>query len=118
MTTKIQKFTSNSASIRVNYLIRQAREEAMRGDHATAVEYLMKAVGMESRHPEAFALLGDCYDYLGQHEQAVANYDQALRIDPNHADAWFSKGMSLKSIGRDEEATQCIARSIELYCGR
>ena len=103
---------------RAEHLIRQAQEESMRGDHAAAVERLRKAVDMEPQHPEAFALMGDCCDYLGQHEQAIASYDQAIRIDPYHADAWFNKGMSLKSVGRDAEATQCIAKSIELYCGR
>lgn len=113
-TRKTQGFSSNGAT----RLIRQARDRAMGGDLTTAVEYLMRAVAMEPEHPEAFALLGDCYDELGEHDQAIASYDQALKIDPHHADAWFSTGMSLRSIGRDEEATQCIARSIELYCGR
>jgi tetratricopeptide (TPR) repeat protein len=94
---EMQTFNFN----RAEHLIRQAQEESMRGDHAAAVERLRKAVDMEPRHPGAFALMGDCCDYLGQHEQAIAN-----------------KGMSLKSVGRDAEATQCIAKSIELYCGR
>ncbi|MFA7197844.1 MAG: tetratricopeptide repeat protein [Methanoculleus sp.] len=114
ITRKTQDFSFNGATC----LIRQARDRAMGGDLATAVEYLMRAVAMEPQYSEAFALLGDCYDELSEHDQAIASYDQALRIDPHHADAWFNKGMSLRSIGRDEEAAQCIARSIELYCGR
>ena len=100
------------------HLIREAQEKSMRGDHAAAVDCLRKAVDMEPQHSGAFALMGDCWDYLGQHAQAIASYDQAIRIDPYHADAWFNKGMSLKSVGRDTEATECIAKSIELYCGR
>jgi len=114
----MQKFNFNGASNGTDYLIRQAREKSMGGDHITAVEYLKRAVDMEPQHPEVFALMGDCCDYLGQHEQAIAHYDQAIRIDPYHADAWFNKGMTLKSVGRNTEATQCIAKSIELYCGR
>ena len=110
---EMQTFNFNT-----EHLIRQAQEKSMRGDHAAAVECLRKAIDMEPQHPGAFALMGDCCDYLGQHEQAIASYDQAIRIDPYHADAWFNKGMSLRSVGRDAEATQCIAKSIELYCGR
>lgn len=63
-------------------------------------------------------MLGDCHDCPGQYEQAIAYYSRALGIDPDHADAWFNKGMTLKVFGRTEEAVQCIEKSIELYCGR
>ena len=113
----MQKFSFSGVPSRADYMIRQAQEKSFGGDHMTAVELMMKVVDMEPQYPEAFALMGDCYDYLGQHEQAIANYDRALTIDPYHADAWFNKGMSLQSVGRSTEATQCIEKSIELYCG-
>ncbi|HOC83844.1 MAG TPA: tetratricopeptide repeat protein [Methanoculleus sp.] len=114
----MQKYDFTGASNGADCLVRQAREKSMHGDHTAAVEYLMEAVDIEPKHPEAFALMGDCCDYLGQYEQAIANYDRALELDPYHADAWFNKGMSLRSIGRNIEAVQCIEKSIELYCGR
>ena len=41
-----------------------------------------------------------------------------FRLIRGNADAWFNKGMSLKKIGQTKEATQCIEKSIDLYCGR
>jgi len=108
----------NGFSDRANYLVRQAQEKAMTGDHETAVNYLKEVVDMEPKHVAAFTMLGDCHDCLGQHEQAIAYYSQALEMDPFHADAWFNKGMTLKALGQADEATKCIERSIELYCGR
>ncbi len=98
------------------YLIRQAREKAMGGDHATAINYLKQAIASNPRYAEAYTLLGDCQDCIGKNEDAIASYNQALAIDPCHADAWFNKGMSLKKIGQSKEGSQCIERSIDLYC--
>lgn len=114
----MQIFGQNGVSLEANYLVRQAQEKAMSGDHHAAVETLKKVISIDPSHSGAFAMLGDCTDCLGHHEEAIAYYDQALRIDPYHADAWFNKGMSLKSIGRGREATECIEKSVELYCGR
>lgn len=100
------------------YLLRHAQENAMKGDHTIAVNYLRKAIEIYPRYAEAYILLGNCQDCINQTEDAISAYDKALQIDPEHADAWFNKGMSLKKIGKTKEATQCIEKSINLYCGR
>jgi len=101
-----------------DYLVRQAREKAMAGDHINAVNYLKNAIEANPRYTEAYTLLGNCQDCLGQNEEAIASYDKALQIDPGHAEAWFNKGMSLKKTGQIKESLQCIEKSIDLYCGR
>ena len=101
-----------------DYLVRQAREKAMAGDHINAVNYLKNAIAANPRYTEAYTLLGNCQDCLGQNEEAIASYDKALQIDPGHAEAWFNKGMSLKKTGQIKESLQCIEKSIDLYCGR
>ncbi|MCK9591543.1 MAG: tetratricopeptide repeat protein [Methanoregula sp.] len=108
----------NGAFGEAEYLVRQAQERAMAGDHTTAINYLMKAIDKNPGYPEAYTLLGNCQDCLDRKEDAIASYDKALQIDPSHADAWFNKGMSLKKLGKTKEATQCIEKSIDLYCGR
>jgi tetratricopeptide (TPR) repeat protein len=101
-----------------DYLVKEAREKAMAGDHITAVNYLKKAIETNPRYTEAYTLLANCQDCLGQNEEAIASYDKALQIDPGHADAWFNKGMILKKTGQIKESVQCIEKSIDLYCGR
>ncbi|MDD1700478.1 MAG: tetratricopeptide repeat protein [Methanoregula sp.] len=100
------------------YLVRQAQERAMAGDHAAAVNFLIKAIDKHPRYTEAYTLLGNCQDCLDKKEDAIASYNKALQIDPGHAEAWFNKGMILKKMGQTKEATQCIEKSIDLYCGR
>src|SRR5262245_40829284 len=39
-----------------------------------------------------FTIRGNAYRKEGQYDRAIADYDQAIRIDPNLADAYFSRG--------------------------
>ena len=61
---------------------------------------------------------GNIRDSEGQYEKALAAYENALRIDPDDADAWFNKGMTLKKMGKISDATRCVETAINLYCGR
>lgn len=61
---------------------------------------------------------GDLRDSQGQYEKAIAAYDNALRIDPDDADAWFNKGTTLTKMGKHAEAARCVETAINLYCGR
>ena len=57
---------------------------------------------------------GDIHDYLREYEQAVISYDNALQIDPDCADAWFNKAITLKKMGKDTEATRSVAIALSL----
>jgi tetratricopeptide (TPR) repeat protein len=108
----------NSAKTESEYLVRQAQDKAMTGDHFLAVKYLKEAIDKYPRNANAHTLMGNCQDCLDKLDEAIASYDTALRIDPDDAEAWFNKGMTLKKKGRIDESTQCIEKCISLYCGR
>ena len=99
-----------------DYLVKQAQEKAMAGDHFTAINYLKQAVEKYPTNAHALTLLGNCQDCLDNVNDAIASYNKALQIDPDDAETWFNKGMSLKKIGKLNEATQCIEKCIELFC--
>jgi tetratricopeptide (TPR) repeat protein len=101
-----------------DYLVRQAQEKAMAGDHFTAVKYLKEAIEKYPRNANAHMLLGNCQDCMDKVDDAIASYDKALQMDPDNAEAWFNKGMTLKKKGQITESTQCIEKCINLYCGR
>lgn len=101
-----------------DYLVRQAQEKAMAGDHFTAVKYLKEAIEKYPRNANAHMLLGNCQDCLDKVDEAIASYDKALQMDPDNAETWFNKGMTLKKKGQITESTECIEKCINLYCGR
>lgn len=115
---KMELHGMHSAVREAEYLVRQAQDKAMSGDHASAVVYLKKAIDKNPRYADAYTFLGNCQDCLDNNEEAISSYDKALQIDSGNADAWFNKGMALKKIGQTKEAGQCIEKSIDLYCGR
>jgi len=51
-------------------------------------------------------------------EEAIASYDKALQMDPDNAETWFNKGMTLKKKGQIKESALCIEKGIHLFCGR
>lgn len=51
---------------------------------------------------------------MGQHERAIADYDEGIRLDPTFAPAWFNKGALLANNGYLEEALPCFERAGQL----
>ena len=58
--------------------------------------------------------MGNCQDCMDKLDDAIASYDTALRMDPDDAEAWFNKGMTLKKKGQINESTMCIEKCINL----
>jgi tetratricopeptide (TPR) repeat protein len=58
---------------------------------------------------------GDIHDYHRKYEKAIISYDNALKIDPDCADAWFNKAITLNKMEKHEDATRCVAITLSLY---
>ncbi len=54
---------------------------------------------------------GNALDDLKRYEEALAAYEQALRLDPNFAFAYYNKGVTLERLGRKREAQQAYERA-------
>jgi tetratricopeptide (TPR) repeat protein len=60
-------------------------------------------------------LKGNGYYYKNEHNKAIQCYDKAIEIDPNYADAWYNKGVTLYRLGKhNDEAIQCYDKAIEI----
>jgi len=55
-------------------------------------------------------------EYLDSRHLSVAldYYDQDIKIDPNYAYAWNSKGIALRNLGKYDEAIECYDRAIKI----
>jgi tetratricopeptide (TPR) repeat protein len=58
---------------------------------------------------------GDIHDYRREYEQAIVSYNDALRLDPDCADAWLNKAITLNKMEKHSESTMCVSRAISLY---
>ena len=50
----------------------------------------------------------------GDYNSALSFFDQALSIEPINADLWNLKGITLRSLGRYDEASDCYNKSLEI----
>ncbi|MCX7818785.1 MAG: tetratricopeptide repeat protein [Kiritimatiellae bacterium] len=69
------------------------------------------------RRANAIAEEGFFHARIGDHERAIASFRQALQVDPSNRRALFGLGTSLIATEQYAEATNVLARSIELDPG-
>ena len=50
----------------------------------------------------------------GNFEDALSYFEQALLLKPDDPDLWNQKGVTLRSLGRYDEASECYNKSLQL----
>jgi len=50
----------------------------------------------------------------GKFNDALSFFDQALLLNPDDPDLWNHKGITLRSMGRYEEAMECFNKSLKI----
>ena len=62
----------------------------------------------------AFFNRGRAYADRGQYDRALRDFDQAVRIDPNYADAYNSRGVAYSGMGQYDRAIEAFDLAIQL----
>ena len=60
-----------------------------------AITLLVKIVKSDPNNEKSFAQLALCYQKLGDQESAIVNYNKALKIKPDYAEAYHNLGLAL-----------------------
>ena len=60
---------------------------------------------------------GVSLSHLQRHAEALACYEQALRLDPQLKEAWNNKGLVLRALQRHPEALACCEHALQLDPG-
>jgi adenylate cyclase len=80
-----------------------------------AFELARKALALDDSLPMAHSRLGMLYALQQQHDQAIAEGEQAIALDPNNADSYFQQAWVLATCaGRPEEALRNLAQAMRL----
>lgn len=88
----------------------RARCEFNSGQAASAIASAKQATSLDPDRLESWYLLGDLYRTMNQSNEALAAYDQALKVRSDDFDALTYKAMTLLSVKRVKEAETEIKR--------
>ena len=85
-----------------------------------AVIYLWQVITRRGEETSESAKARQCYNQGVRHhkkreiEKAIAQYDQAIQLDPNHAQAYNNRSLAYQELGDKEKAATDSARAKEL----
>jgi adenylate cyclase len=79
-----------------------------------AAEAAAKALRRVEDEPNALAVSARLAADAGRRTQAIAFADRALALDPNNANTWMWKGLTLIEAGHIEAARDCFQRARQL----
>lgn len=95
----------------------QARELALAGDHASAVELLEAVLGAKPDHAGALLVLGEVELLRGHGERADDAFTRALRERPGDALALIGRGRALVLRGDLAPAVELLGRGVDVAGG-
>jgi len=79
-----------------------------------ALELGRKAATLDDSLPIAHGLLGFVYLRKKQHEQAIAEAERAIALNPNYAVSYVGLAAILRNVGRPEEALELVKKGMRL----
>src|SRR2546425_7770063 len=96
------------------HLVVQARERFQLQDYYGAIHLLAEVVATGRAFADAHHLLGLCYSLVGQPDNALAQFDRALQLNPRYVEALIHRAIVLNELGREQEADAMFRRAAEV----
>ena len=88
-----------------------ARLQAERGENELALETLRANQSAAGSSPAFYATTAALLARLGQHDQAIKQYQNALRLAPQSGVWWMGLGLSFQAQGSLAEAQEALRRA-------
>ena len=87
--------------------------QAQSGDSAGAIKAYDRAIASNDRNPLPYRMRGNALYVSGQYEKARDSLLEALKLDPNDAQARYALGLTLWAMGNPDEAVAEMQRAIQ-----
>ena len=101
--------------LRAEAWVKRGARLAEEGDLEGAKKALLRARELYPRHPRALVNLGNLELEAGRTDEAIALYQEALKIDPELADAHHNLAVAYKKKGDIDRMVRHLKRSQRLY---
>jgi tetratricopeptide (TPR) repeat protein len=96
------------------HLVAQARERFQLQDYYGAIHLLEEVVATGRAFADAHHLLGISYSLVGHQDQALAELDRALDLNPDYVEALVHRAIVLNELGREAEADAAFRRAAQV----
>ncbi|MEI8172711.1 MAG: tetratricopeptide repeat protein [Deltaproteobacteria bacterium] len=83
------------------------------GDYQGALEDLSKAISLDQQSSRYYSFRGVAYYELGRYEEAIADEDKSIDMDPSPS-TLFNRSEAYYKTGRDEEALRDLHHALKL----
>lgn len=90
-------------------------EHFKQGNHVEAFQCLNKALNIDARNVEGLVARGALYANKGSFLKAVEDFEKALKLNPQHANARKYMGETLVALGRSYEEDNCPKEAAKAY---
>lgn len=94
-------------------LMQRARLAFERGDYASALADAQEVLAAHPGFADLRHLAGLCHGFLGNSEAALAEFEQALALNPRYIEAHLNRAITLTDLGRYDEAQASFASAAE-----
>jgi tetratricopeptide (TPR) repeat protein len=84
------------------------------GKTQVAVELIAKAIRLDSKNPEYFNNLGLAYHEQGFLDDAIRQYQRAIALAPNYADAHYNLHAALLNAENTDPALSCLKKVLAI----
>jgi len=85
-----------------------------RRNNQAAVDYITRAIAVDASMAVFHSNLGAAYQALGEVDEAVKCFRDAIRVAPDDVDAWCNLAAVLQNAGRCEEAAAAYREVLRL----
>ena len=79
-----------------------------------AINFLSKAIELDSKYPDAFANRGVAYGNIGESDHAIVDFTKAIEINPKYVKAYHNRAVSYANVGQYDNAIADLNKAIEL----
>ena len=86
-------------------------------DYEAARQYLTKALELDDSAAELYHELGNVLVDFGQQNLAVFNFQEAVKLDANYAEAWYALAEAQRNLRAFAEAGAAYRKAVQLRPG-
>lgn len=90
--------------LRLSLFLREGVILLLARRHDEAIHKLQNVIEIQPDYAQAHEMLGAAFDAKGMYEQAIDEYERALRADTRLVDSRILRGYTLAEAGRESEA--------------